>query len=210
MKCSPWVFFGGEMWGLGSALDAGHEWGVFMFIQLLTFMLLRNQKQPRHPVLSSNRVSFMLLCLRLQTWGLNAYFTSGAPQLLTVNIIQPYLTCSFSPESTAEEKPLEQTTQASGFATVWHDWQEVDVFILLREKKEVLLKTSDPSVLLNLLRILIDQCSQKVRATIKGFVRSRVATKEGKSCSYLDGGDGGLLVHLRYSSSLGKRKKTGS
>lgn len=44
----------------------GHKWGFlkkfFMLIKLLTFMLLSNQKQLLHPVMSSNRVHLM------QTW----------------------------------------------------------------------------------------------------------------------------------------------
>lgn len=81
----------------------------------------------------------------------------------------------------------------------------MDIFILLREKnpQKVLTKISDPSVRLNLLRLLIDQQSQKVCATIKGFVRRRAATKKGEDL-YLFGQKGG-----GSGAGLGSRRAGG-
>lgn len=65
-----------------------HERGVFVLIKLLTFMLLSNQKQPLHPVMSSikkERAPAGML-------GLNACLTSRGLQLLAVSIIQQSLT----------------------------------------------------------------------------------------------------------------------
>lgn len=85
----------------------------------------------------------------------------------------------------------------------------MDVFILLKEKKSSRKSLSS----LKLLRLLIGQQSQKVLATIKGFVRVRAATNRRKGYTYLgrrvegaraqegrrEGGDeeGGLRAHLR-------------
>ncbi len=65
------------------------------------------------------------------------------------------------------------------------------------EKQEVSTKSSDPSVLFNLLKLLRDQQSQEVRSTIKGFVWRGVAPKKrGKSCTNLGKRGDGVRVGL--------------
>lgn len=128
--------------------------------------------------------------------GLNAYLTSGAPQLLTVNISQQSLTWPvLSSLRVQQKKSLSSTTASHSGLRLCNcmTWLTSGYFHPVKRKRKspkVLTKISDPSVLLNLLRLLIDQQSQKVCATIKGFVRRRAATKKGEEL-YLFGQKGG-------------------
>lgn len=96
-------------------------------------------------------------------WGLNAYLTSGAPQLLTVTVIQQSLSWPALSALRVQQEWCREPL--GGLQALWMIWLTNGCFH--PEKKSLHEKTSDPSVLPNLLRLLIERRSQKSRCNNK-------------------------------------------